>query len=85
MLNYSIEFKKSAVKELYKLPKKEIVRIAELIENLSKNPRPTGCKKLKGYSNLWRIRSGDYRVIYSIEDIILVIEILLIVNRKEAY
>lgn len=85
MSNYTIEFKRSAIKELRKLPRKEVVRITELIKLLSDNPRPDGCKKLKGYENLWRIRSGNYRVIYSIEDRILIVEILEIVNRKDAY
>ena len=85
MSKYTVLFKKSAVKELHKLPNKEVTRIAIVIENLSTNPRPTGCKKLKGYANLWRVRSGNYRVIYSIEDQILVVEILEIVNRQDAY
>ena len=85
MSNYTIEFKRSAIKELRKLPRKEVVRITELIKLLSDNPRTDGCKKLKGYENLWRIRSGNYRVIYSIEDRILIVEILEIVNRKDAY
>lgn len=85
MTKYKISFKKSAVKELHKLPKKEVIRITESIGKLSANPRPEGCKKLKGYTNLWRIRSGIYRVIYSIENQILVVEILEIVNRKDAY
>ncbi len=85
MSKYKINFKKSAIKELRVLSGKEIKRISILIGNLSNNPRPSGCKKLKGYSNLWRIRSGNYRIIYSIEDQILIIEILEIVNRKDAY
>jgi len=85
MIKYTINFKKSAIKELRSLPVKEIKRISTLIENLSNNPRPFGCKKLRGYDNLWRIRSGNYRIIYSIEDKILTIEILEIINRKDAY
>ena len=85
MSSYKISFKKSAIKELHKLPKKEVARITTLISSLAENPRPPGCKKLKGYTNLWRVRSGNYRVIYSIEDQILVVEILEIVDRKDAY
>jgi len=48
MSSYKISFKKSAIKELHKLPKKEVIRITELILGLSNNPRPSGCKKLKG-------------------------------------
>lgn len=85
MNRYVVNFKKSAAKELYKLPKKEVGRILKLIGNLSTDPRPDGCKKLKAYSDLWRVRSGNYRIIYSIEDHILMIEILEIVHRKDAY
>ncbi len=85
MNRYKVSVKKSAIKELKNLPKKEATRISILIVGLSDNPRPSGCKKLKGYLNLWRIRSGNYRVIYSIEDKIFIVEILEILNRKDAY
>lgn len=85
MSNYTVNFKKSAVKELYKLPNREVFRIIKLIDKLSTEPRPRGCKKLKGYRDLWRVRSGNYRIIYSIEDHILIIEVLEIAHRKDAY
>ena len=85
MNKYKINFKKSALKELHELPNREVIRITTLIASLSNNPRPSRCKKLKGYKDLWRVRSGNYRVIYSIKDQILVVEILEIVNRKDAY
>lgn len=85
MNKYTIDFKKSALKELHKLPNKEVSEITKVIASLSDDPRPSGCKKLKGYANLWRVRSGNYRVIYSIEDQILIVEILEVVNRKDAY
>lgn len=85
MGDFTIKFKKSAVKELHKLPNKEVLRITNLISGLSEDPRPPGSKKLKAYKNLWRVRSGNYRIIYDIEDQILVIEILEVVNRKDAY
>jgi len=84
MSKYTVNFKKSAVKELHKLPNAEISRIIKLIDKLSIDPRPRGCKKLKGYRDLWRVRSGSYRVIYSIEDHILIIEVLEIAHRKDA-
>ncbi len=85
MNNYTINFKKSALKELKSFPKKEVIKITTVIASLSENPRPSGCKKLKANHNLWRIRSGNYRIIYTIEDKVLVIEILEVVNRKDAY
>jgi len=63
MSKYKVQFKRSALKKLYKLPNKEVVKITSLISKLAEEPRQSGCKKLKGYKNLWRVRSGNYRVI----------------------
>ncbi len=85
MGEYKVSFKKTAFKELHSLPNKAVTKIVSLIGDLSKEPRPRSCKKLRGYANLWRIRSGNYRVIYKIEDHVLIVEILKIVDRKNAY
>jgi len=85
MKPYKIFIKKSAVKELKHLPKNQIKRITVLINSLSSDPRPRNCKKLKAYNNLWRIRSGDYRIIYSIDDKNKTVNILEIVKRQDAY
>jgi mRNA interferase RelE/StbE len=83
---YKIQLKRSAVKELERLPKNAIKHISEAIDSLSVNPRPEGCKKLKGIKEeLWRIRVGDYRIIYSIEDVLKIIEIRRIGHRKDIY
>lgn len=64
-MKYQIRFKNSAYKELFKLPKDAIRRISLAIDELENNPRPMGGKKLKGSEvDLWRIRVGNYRVIY---------------------
>jgi mRNA interferase RelE/StbE len=55
------------------------------IEKLAENPRPSGCKKLKGGVNEWRIRIGDYRVIYAIEDNTKTVDVTRIAHRREAY
>ena len=60
-------------------------RIAGRIEKLAANPRPSGCKKLKGGVNEWRIRIGDYRVIYTVEDSTRAVEVTRIAHRKEVY
>jgi mRNA interferase RelE/StbE len=65
---YSLEIKQSAQKELDALDDALFSRIDRRILALVDNPRPSGCKKLKGYKDQWRIRIGDYRVIYIIED-----------------
>lgn len=82
---FDIVFTTSAEKELENLPVVEIHRVLLKIENLSDNPKPPGVKKLKGKTGLWRIRSGNYRIIYSILKNELIIEIIRIRHRKEAY
>jgi mRNA interferase RelE/StbE len=85
MGRYQLRIKKSAEKELAKLPVHIILQIKEDVLALSNNPFPANYKKLKGHSNLYRIRSGDYRIIYTIHQDILTIEILKIGHRKDVY
>jgi mRNA interferase RelE/StbE len=85
MASYSIEWKASAAKELRKLPKQAIARIVTAVENLSMTPRPDGVRKLSGSENTYRIRVGEYRVVYNIFDRRLVIEVIRVRDRKEAY
>ena len=82
---HEIRFKPSAKKELNKLPNNVIVKIITAIKALALVARPDGCKKLKSEQSLWRIRVGDYRVIYSIDDVIKRIDIRKISHRKDAY
>jgi mRNA interferase RelE/StbE len=82
---YEVVLSKTAEKNLSKLPAKIIAIIIPVLELLRNNPRPLGCKKLKGFSNLWRVRVGNYRVIYSIEDKILLVDIREIRHRKDVY
>lgn len=85
MSDFKISFTRSARKELEALPSNIVQRIYPRIESLSENPRPSGCKKLKGSTELWRFRVGDYRVIYSILDEEIRIEIIAVRHRREAY
>ena len=83
---YRIVIKKSAAKELESLPSKILPAVTKAILNLSHQPRPTGCKKLKGrFGDLWRIRIGDYRVIYSIDDVVRIIDVQKVGHRKDIY
>ena len=82
---YTVTINKSASKELENLPSIAIKRIFPKLENIADNPRPIGCVKLQGENNLWRIRVGDYRIIYSIDDPNKIIDITRIRHRKEAY
>jgi len=82
---YKIVFQKSAGKALERLPGSAPERILFKINALKENPRPQGVKKLAGSENLYRIRIRDYRVIYSIFEGVLIIEILRIGHRKDVY
>lgn len=85
MREYAIVFARSARRELDKLPDSVVDRILPRIEELSTNPRPHGCRKIKGSDNLWRIRVGDYRVIYSIDDRRQIVDIVTVRHRSDAY
>ena len=83
---YQITFKDSANKELQKIDKLTIAKIVIPINALSKSPRPIGVKKLKGLSeDLFRIRVGNYRIVYSINDIIKIVNIRRIGHREDIY
>jgi len=81
---YKIFFKKSAVRELDKIPKKDLKLILNRIDSLSKNPRPKGVEKLVG-DNRYRIRQGNYRVVYSIQDNELTVWIVKVGHRSDVY
>lgn len=83
-MSYQILFEKASIKSLRKLPVDAQVKIIEAIEKLSEEPRPHGCKKLEGREG-YRIRIGDYRVIYLINDNTVTVLILDIGKRKEIY
>lgn len=82
---YEIKFARTATKELRSLPSQIIQRIAGKIDQLAEDPRPKNCRKLQGYDNLWRIRIGDYRVVYEISDQIKVVEIRRVRHRRDVY
>lgn len=85
MVSYRIEIKSSAAKELLKLPRKMIPRVVTVINELAENPRPQGVKKLAGFERTYRIRVGDYRILYDIFEKKLIIEIIRIRHRKDVY
>jgi len=84
MVNYKIEIKKSATKEIARLPKNILKRVIIKIQSLSNEPRPSGCKKLTA-DEKYRVRVGDYRVLYSIEDSKLVVYVVKVGHRKKVY
>jgi len=85
MDSYQIEIKPSASKELEKLPRQIIPRIVAAIRELARIPYPQGVKKLTGFEHTYRIRVGDYRILYNIYEDRLVIEIIRVRHRKDAY
>jgi mRNA interferase RelE/StbE len=84
MAGYEICFKESVWKDLSKVPKTNLKRILARIEILAKNPRPTGCEKLTG-EDLYRVRQGKYRIVYSIQDNELTVWIIKVGHRKDIY
>lgn len=85
MADYSITFGRSARKELEQLSNDIAARILEKVEALSQNARPSGATKLRGPKNLWRLRVGDYRVIYGINDPAKTVDVSIVRHRREVY
>ncbi len=85
MAKYRIEIKRSAGIELRKIgSKKDRQRIVERIEALAKDPRPIGCQKLSG-QEAYRIRQGVFRIVYTIEDDLLLVTIIKVGHRRDVY
>jgi len=82
---YSVEIKPTARKELEDLPDPVLARVVRKLESLADVPRPSGCKKLKGYKDQWRIRTGDWRVVYIINETVKLVSIVRIAHRREVY
>jgi len=82
---YSLEIKQSAQKELDALDDSVFRRIDRKILALADNPRPPGCKKLRGYKDQWRVRVGDWRVVYLIDDEAKLVTITRVAHRREVY
>ncbi len=85
MASYDVALTSSAEKELKRLPGKLVERIIPRLEGLGSDPRPAGCKKLKGGDREWRIRVGDYRVVYTIDDTKRLVEVMRVRHRSEVY
>jgi mRNA interferase RelE/StbE len=82
---YSIEWKRSAVKELRRLPKEVVARVLVAVEGLRINPFPADVRKLSGAEHTYRIREGSYRVVYSVYTSRLVVEVIRVGHRKDVY
>jgi mRNA interferase RelE/StbE len=85
-MSYKVVFASRAVKDLRSIPRKSQEQILEKAEGLSENPYPKGSLKLKGVKEeLWRIRIGNYRVLYAVNDSIEIVDIRRIGHRKDIY
>ena len=84
MAKYRITIKKSAAKELKDIPKKDLRRIIRRIQSLSLEPRGYGSQRLS-YKERYRVRQGDYRIVYSVDDKNLLVDVVKIGHRREIY
>ena len=84
MAAYKLSFKKSVQKDFDTIPKKDLKRILSRIKTLAENPRPPGCEKLTGHER-YRLRQGQYRIVYSIQDDELTVWIVKVGHRKDIY
>jgi mRNA interferase RelE/StbE len=83
---YRILIKTSAAKEIEAVgQKKDRQRIVRRIQSLTDNPRPAGCEKLSAQSDRYRVREGDYRIVYSVDDRTLLVNVVKVGHRKDVY
>lgn len=84
-MSYQLEVDPKAEKFILRLPQRDQARIRAAIDGLEENPRPRGCLKLKGEDNQWRIRVGRWRIVYSVWDRLLLVEVVDVDDRKDVY
>lgn len=84
-MSYEVEFTSAAAKQIRKLQRPARERLLDAIEDLQDDPRPHGAKKLVGEDLAWRIRVGDYRVIYEVIDSQLLVTVVRAAHRREGY
>lgn len=85
MVSYKVSFKRSAEKELRKIPSPYLAKMMEKIHDLGRDPRPPGVQMLKGEERYFRLRYGAYRVIYQIDDVQQEVNVIKIGHRREVY
>jgi len=83
-LHYTVRLKRSAERELRRLPRDNIPRILSRMQQLASQPRPPGCKKLTGEEE-YRVRQGDFRILYTVDDQQRLVEVVKIAHRREVY
>jgi mRNA interferase RelE/StbE len=84
MAKYEITIKKAAVKELEDIGQRDLRKVIKRIQSLAQDPRPGGCQKLS-HKQQYRIRQGNFRIVYSIDDKSLIVDVVKIGHRREIY
>ena len=82
--SYSVVIKRSAERELRKIPKQDLRRVVTRIQGLAQEPRPPGCEKLSDQER-YRLRQGDYRIVYAVDDEARTVEVVKVGHRREVY
>lgn len=82
--SYSVAIKRSAERELRKIPRQDLRRVVTRIQGLAREPRPPGCEKMTGEER-YRVRQGDYRIVYAVDDEVRTVEVVKIGHRREVY
>lgn len=85
MTRYRIEFTTAAAREIRKLDLRIRRRILAGVADLERDPRPHGCRNLAGYDNAWRVRVGDYRVLYEVVDEQVLVTVVRVAHRRAVY
>ncbi|MDQ6911898.1 MAG: type II toxin-antitoxin system RelE/ParE family toxin [Verrucomicrobiota bacterium] len=85
MARYVVEFRRAAEKDLRRLDPVVQRRVLRAVDNLATDPRPSGCRKLQGSDNAYRVRLGDYRIVYTVDDAVLIVAIERVRHRREVY
>jgi len=85
MASYSVELTRTAEKQLRRFSKRDRNRLVEAIHGLADRPRPHGARKLQGYDDVYRIRVGQYRVVYEVFDDRVIVIVLKVGHRKDIY
>ncbi len=85
MARYELQVKPSVAKDLRGIPKADVKRVLSRMQALRENPRGPGCEKLAGNAELYRVRQGVYRIVYSIDDLRVIVEVVKVGHRGEVY
>ena len=85
MARYEVEISRAAEKQLRRLPRADQVRVVQKMLALADDPFPEGARKLSGYDDVFRVRTGRYRILYSVSERTLVVAVLKVGHRKDVY